>query len=102
MKERDEILKEAQKLINGDRAEDYGDAYTNHKRIADLWTVILSKEIKPEDVVLCMIAMKIARLVHQKKADSIVDICGYAALLGEFSKQSENKSEVPLFEVTKE
>ena len=49
-----------------------------------------------------MIAMKIARLVHQKKADSIVDICGYAALLGEFSKQSENKSEVPLFEVTKE
>ena len=85
---RDDILDQAKDLINNDRASDYGDAYINHKRIADLWSVILGKEIEVEDVVLCMIAMKMARLVHQKKMDSIVDICGYSALLGEFSTRS--------------
>ena len=38
---RDEILKEAENLINGDRAKDYGDAYTNHKRIADIWLSLI-------------------------------------------------------------
>ena len=85
---RDDILDQAKDLINNDRASDQGDAYINHKRIADLWSVILGKKIEVEDVVLCMIAMKMARLVHQKKTDSIVDICGYSALLGEFSQRS--------------
>ena len=33
---RDEVLKNAMKLINGNRAKDYGDAHENHQRIADL------------------------------------------------------------------
>jgi len=31
---RDEILKQAETLINGDRAKDYGDAFDNFGRIA--------------------------------------------------------------------
>ena len=42
---RDEILKEAENLINGDRAKDYGDAYINHKRIADIWSVVMGREV---------------------------------------------------------
>ena len=33
---RDEILETACKIINGERAEQYGDAYLNHARIAAL------------------------------------------------------------------
>ena len=84
MKKRNDILKEAETLINGDRAEDYGDAYINHKRIADLWSVILEKEITASNVVMCMVAMKLARLIHSHKEDSWVDICGYGAIGGEF------------------
>ena len=40
---REEILKQAIELINVDRAEDYGPAYENHKRIADLWSVVFGK-----------------------------------------------------------
>ena len=36
---RDEILKEAENLINGDRAKDYGDAEDNFERIATGWNV---------------------------------------------------------------
>ena len=40
---REQILNKAKVLISGERAIDYGDAYVNHKRIAELWTTILGK-----------------------------------------------------------
>ena len=42
---REKILQEAERLINGDRAAAYGDAYVNHKRIADMWSVIFGQEV---------------------------------------------------------
>jgi|TARA_R100000734_G_C3290103_1_gene82060 hypothetical protein len=84
---REEILQEAETLINGDRAKDYGDAYVNHKRIADMWSVVFGKEVTVRQVILCMIAMKMARLVHDSKEDSWVDVCGYAALGGELDAE---------------
>tara|TARA_R100000657_G_C4632508_1_gene80168 strand:+ start:408 stop:668 length:261 start_codon:yes stop_codon:yes gene_type:complete len=84
---REEILQEAETLINGDRAKDYGDAYINHKRIADMWSVVFGKEVTVRQVILCMIAMKVARLVHDSKEDSWVDVCGYAALGGELDAE---------------
>ena len=84
---REEILQEAETLINGDRAKDYGDAYVNHKRIADMWSVVFGKEVTVRQVILCMIAMKVARLVHDSKEDSWVDVCGYAAFGGELDAE---------------
>ena len=84
---REEILQEAETLINGDRAKDYGDAYVNHKRIADMWSVVFGKEVTVRQVILCMIAMKVARLVHDSKEDAWVDVCGYAALGGELDAE---------------
>ena len=81
---REEILKQAIELINIDRAEDYGPAYENHKRIADLWSVVFGFKVLVWQVYLCLILVKIARLVHSPKhLDSIIDIPGYSALLGE-------------------
>jgi len=81
---RDEILKTAEKLINGPRAQDYGDAYENHKRIADFWSIILGQPVTVAQVYQCMIALKMARLIQTPDHDdSWIDICGYAALGGE-------------------
>jgi|TARA_R100000149_G_C5880275_1_gene145213 hypothetical protein len=82
---RDDILKEAMRLINGDRAKDYGDAYMNHERIAKLWSVVLDKKVTVKDVMMCMLCVKIARLIHADKTDNWIDICGYAGLGGELS-----------------
>ena len=81
--QRDEILDKAKELVNGDRAKDYGDAYLNHKRIADLWSVVLEKEISVSQVYLCMMMVKASRLMHGKSLDQWIDICGYASLGGE-------------------
>lgn len=84
---RDEILDRAGELINGDRAADYGSALANHQRIAALWTVILHVEVTPVDVAMCMAALKLARLANDHtKADSWIDLAGYAALGGEMAE----------------
>ena len=82
--QREEILHKAEQIINGKRAADYGEAYENHERIANLWSVILETDVTPEQVYQCMIAVKLARLiVTPAHEDSWLDICGYAALGGE-------------------
>jgi hypothetical protein len=78
---RKDVLLSAASLINGDRHADYGSAWENHKRIADIWSVVFGHPVTPAQVALCMVGVKIARLVNDpSKADSWVDIAGYAAL----------------------
>ena len=81
---RKQILDTAEKMINGPRAKDYGDAHENHQRIAMLWSVLLNKEITVAQVYQCMIAVKLSRLIETPEhEDSWLDICGYSALGGE-------------------
>jgi|TARA_R100001086_G_scaffold97790_1_gene48641 hypothetical protein len=86
MKDRQFFLKTAEQLINGPRAKEYGPARKNHERIAQIWSIILEQEITPEQVVACMVGLKLARLSEDMtKDDSWVDIIGYAALGGEIT-----------------
>ena len=84
MTKREEILEEAERLVNGNRAKDYGDAYENHDRIAKMWSVLLGKEVTVRQVYQCMVAVKLCRLIETPDhEDSWIDICGYGALGGE-------------------
>jgi len=93
-----DYLKEAELLIHGDREAEYGDNLLNHRRIATMWNVILGKKlitpIEPEEVVACMIGLKVARLSEDtKKKDSWVDVIGYGALGGEMISRVEAEDE---------
>lgn len=83
---REDILRQAEELVNGERARSYGPAYSNFKRIADLWGAYLGVPLKPEDVAILNILLKVARtkgdITH---ADNFIDIAGYAALGGEIA-----------------
>ncbi len=81
---RDKLLDEAKNLVNGPRAEDYGDAYENHERVAQLWGTILGQDVSVSQVYQCLMSLKLARLiVSPTHTDSWVDIAGYASLGGE-------------------
>lgn len=85
---REEILELAGDLTSAIRDEVYGDPLTNHERIAELWSAILDVNVKREEVVLCMIAVKMSRLCQSlDHADSWVDIAGYAAIGGEMTDE---------------
>jgi hypothetical protein len=74
-----ELLNEAIDAVTV-RGSAYGDCYTNHKRIADLWTIILGCQVYPEQVAPMMVCLKLARLIETPEhQDSYVDIAGYAA-----------------------
>ena len=86
-----DFLKEAQNLIGTDRHKDYGDKVTNHKNIAALWSIFLQTKITAHNVAVCMALVKVARLMHQHKKDSYVDMAAYAAIAGEIEARSDKK-----------
>ena len=83
-KDREYLINTAKDLINGQRAKEYGPAKFNHERIATIWSIVLGRSVPAEQVVACMIGVKLARLSEDiTKDDSWIDIVGYAALGGE-------------------
>lgn len=82
------ILAEADKAVNGSRNENYGKQRDNFQRIAEMWRVILGVPVTSQQVAMCMVALKLARLVHTNghHRDSIVDIAGYAECLAKINE----------------
>ena len=79
----EQILQHAATVL-ADRGGAYGDAATSMAAVAARWSVTLGHPVTPAQVVLCMIDLKLARLVHDPKhRDSAADVIGYAALLPE-------------------
>ena len=82
------ILKEANTIIYGDREKTYGHPSKNLETIAKMWNAYLGAkttdrgEINAKDVAALMVLLKTARLANNPEhRDSLVDICGYAALI---------------------
>ena len=87
---RAQVLREAEKLICGDRNAQYGDPLQDFKRIATMWSLIFGIEVLPHQVAMCMMAMKLSRLVHSPgKYDSWVDAAGYAGCGWECAQEEE-------------
>lgn len=77
---REECLDKCKEIVMGARQENYGSPEDNFRRIADLWTDYLNRDIEPHDVAIMMILMKAARLMNNPShLDSWIDIAGYAA-----------------------
>lgn len=70
------ILLKAHDLVNGDRAQAYGDPGTNFQRWADILRP-LGIVLTPYQLALVMVAGKLARQTHAPKEDNLVDAAGY-------------------------
>lgn len=87
------ILQEAERLINGDRQEQYGNACESLERIADMWNAYIFTTSEPPqsltamDVANMMVLLKVSRSKtsldrSEFHRDSHVDMAGYAGLGG--------------------
>lgn len=86
-----DILIEADLLVNGDRAASYGSASESFSRIADLWTALLGHDVSPIDVARCLIAMKLSRSVTSNHRDNWIDVAGYAQLADSLEDRDQPK-----------
>jgi hypothetical protein len=79
-----------------DRNEQYGEPEDNFKVIADMWSTYITGRYAPpgtsikiyeEDAAVMLSLFKIARFVTAQtpKADTFIDIAGYAACAGEIA-----------------
>jgi hypothetical protein len=69
------------------RGRAYGPAEPMFSLVASRWSQVIGTTITPGQVVLCLIDLKLARLIHDPcHRDSQVDIAGYAALLREVTR----------------
>lgn len=76
------ILEEAAAATSGPRQEDYGHPAEDFARTGRLWSAILGQPVSPDEVGLCMVALKVSRLVNTPgHRDSLVDLAGYARTL---------------------
>jgi hypothetical protein len=76
------VLRKAESLVNGERADKYGQPVDNFRRIANLWVAYLDgkTEIDEADAAIMQALIKVARLRHTPNPwDSWVDLAGYAA-----------------------
>ena len=96
---RNEILLEAQRLINTDRQEIYGPALENHRDICKMWQVVIDRcngQLNPHHVALMMALLKVCRLCRtESHMDSFVDAAAYIALAGEMS-ETQNATQLEL------
>ena len=85
-------LLDACKAVLNSRGQHYGNVYENHKRIAEIWSIILGFKVTGEQVLLMMIGLKVARLIQTPNhQDSIMDTAGYAASLSEYIEEKKKK-----------
>ena len=92
------ILDSAKAIVTGERERQYGKPEDNFRMIGNLWEIYLKArcldsygglDILPEDVAMMMSLLKIARIASGNyKADSFIDLAGYAACAGECAKRS--------------
>lgn len=74
----EEFFDEIKEIIHA-RGSKYGHPYPNHKRIAELWSAYLEYPITPFQASICMLLVKISRIVETPgHPDSLRDIAGYA------------------------
>jgi len=73
------ILEEAQRLVYGDRGENYDHPFNDYTRVGRIWGAILGiPDICPRIACLMMTAVKISRESFKHKRDNLTDLAGYA------------------------
>ena len=65
------------KEIRNKKTDEYGSFQTSMQKIADVWTVLVGKKIRPHEVCLMYAAAKLIRCKKEYKYDSYVDGINY-------------------------
>ncbi len=105
MNKREECLRKACEIVNGQREKSYGTPENNFKVIAEMWSAYLDVDVSAVDVAMMMSLLKIARIRSGSfTKDSFIDLAGYAACGYEIATghgvSASDKSEDALYKAT--
>jgi len=77
------VLMEVEDIIS-QRGDDYGGVENNFSNIAEIYSMISGLDIKPHDIALVMVCVKLARIRQSPlKRDNYLDLIAYCAFAAE-------------------
>lgn len=92
-----ELEQEIKKRLRDKKEKEYGDYKTNFRVLSFLWSVVLKDklkdDIKPHEVSLCMVMLKLMRITENYKTDSYRDASIYLDMAHEIHKNDIDKKE---------
>lgn len=75
--QRETVLEEAQRLVQGDRQAAYSHPKDDMGRTAQMWSGYFGFHVTAEQVAHCMVLVKLSRECHKHHRDNLVDAAGY-------------------------
>lgn len=82
------ILKEADKLIHGERVKTYGKPVKSFREVAIVASILTGKQLSSDDVCLVLVAQKlIRRKSSPDNLDHTTDACGYLGILADLQQE---------------
>ena len=75
------VLPEADAVVHGRSAAEYGSPSGGFAKTAALWSAYLGFEISAKDCAAMFALNKFSREKHKHKRDNLVDIAGYAEVM---------------------
>lgn len=92
------ILDDARRIVEDSRRNEYGEPLDNWTDTAAIWTTLLRKKLleplTPDDALLCMIGVKLARQAFSPKRDTLVDVAGYALCIEKIQQERSRRDRV--------
>lgn len=84
-------LTEALRIVHGRRGDDYGPPDLDFERTGRMWGALLGLgyDVRPSQVALCMIALKLSRESWIHGRDNLVDAAGYVETLAMIEGETE-------------
>lgn len=86
------ILRKANEIVF-DRSEEkqrqYGPMPEQHRKAAEIATILCNKEITTEDFYKCMMALKLSRMAYSDKEDTMLDLVAYVGAYNDLVNGSD-------------
>jgi hypothetical protein len=80
------ILLQADKIVNGDRNDQYGDPNVAFGEYKQILSTTFGIELTEAEICKVMMAIKLGRMKYKYKEDSLIDLCGYTEILNRLEK----------------
>ena len=80
------LLMQAERVVNGDRNEQYSDPNIAFQEYADILSTTFDIHLTPEQICKVQMAVKLGRLKYKFKEDSLLDLMGYSEILNRLQK----------------
>jgi len=84
------ILETANDIINNrseEKARTYGPMSKGMEKASVLASTLCNKDIKPRDMYLCMVALKLSRESFHHKEDNLLDAVAYLGALNNYENE---------------